>query len=143
MTTQSRRRVLCIELSGPYPLKITAPAHMTGEQFATARTRLGLSREQYADLIGRDPETVRQREKGEEVPPEAALLMRVLTGYGVRAEATMAERRKPGPPRPTHCRNGHEFTPENSYVSKGRGTRACRTCRRARDAENRKKDFHH
>lgn len=30
----------------------------------------------------------------------------------------------------THCKHGHEFTPENTYVH--RGERACRTCRSAR-----------
>jgi hypothetical protein len=29
----------------------------------------------------------------------------------------------------THCLNGHEFTPENTYVHKGH--RNCKTCRRA------------
>lgn len=29
----------------------------------------------------------------------------------------------------THCRNGHEFTPENTYV-RPNGHRACRTCRK-------------
>lgn len=31
----------------------------------------------------------------------------------------------------THCKNGHEFTPENTYRAPGRpGTRCCRTCQR-------------
>src|SRR5690242_19244746 len=29
---------------------------------------------------------------------------------------------------PTHCKNGHEFTPENTYVWRGR--RSCRACNR-------------
>jgi len=33
----------------------------------------------------------------------------------------------------THCKYGHEFTPENTYVTK-RGTRSCRTCARAATA---------
>jgi hypothetical protein len=32
--------------------------------------------------------------------------------------------------RKTHCKNGHEFTPENTYVHQA-GKRDCRTCRRA------------
>lgn len=32
----------------------------------------------------------------------------------------------------THCINGHEFTPENTYQNNGPGTRSCRTCVRAR-----------
>lgn len=35
--------------------------------------------------------------------------------------------------RATHCVNGHEFTPENTYVWPRDGTRHCRTCKRARD----------
>ncbi len=37
----------------------------------------------------------------------------------------------------THCKYGHEFTPENTY-SAPRGGRACRTCRRV-DSRNRKR----
>lgn len=32
--------------------------------------------------------------------------------------------------RKTHCEQGHEFTPENTYVVKGRYQRQCRTCKR-------------
>ena len=32
-------------------------------------------------------------------------------------------------PRKTHCKHGHEFTPENTYTS-AEGTRSCRACRR-------------
>lgn len=33
----------------------------------------------------------------------------------------------------THCKNGHEFTPENTYIRTGfrNGKRTCRTCQRA------------
>lgn len=31
----------------------------------------------------------------------------------------------------THCRRGHEFTPENTIIQKPAGTRTCRICRRA------------
>lgn len=30
----------------------------------------------------------------------------------------------------THCVHGHEFTPENTYITPADGTRSCRTCRR-------------
>lgn len=30
----------------------------------------------------------------------------------------------------THCKNGHEFTPENTYVNPGTNTRRCRECHR-------------
>lgn len=30
----------------------------------------------------------------------------------------------------THCIHGHAFTPENTYISPGRGNRTCRTCQR-------------
>lgn len=32
----------------------------------------------------------------------------------------------------THCVNGHEFTPENTYIRPGTGHRTCRACHRAR-----------
>lgn len=32
----------------------------------------------------------------------------------------------------THCRHGHEYTPENTYLG-SQGFRQCRTCRRERD----------
>jgi hypothetical protein len=34
----------------------------------------------------------------------------------------------------THCKRGHEFTPENTYVIPGSGSRVCVTCRRERTA---------
>lgn len=40
----------------------------------------------------------------------------------------------------THCKNGHEFTPENTYIRPGRdGRRTCRTCQRASVANYRKR----
>lgn len=32
----------------------------------------------------------------------------------------------------THCRHGHEYTPENTIIST-KGWRSCRTCKRASD----------
>lgn len=32
----------------------------------------------------------------------------------------------------THCKNGHEFTDENTYIRPDTGHRQCRTCRRER-----------
>jgi hypothetical protein len=39
--------------------------------------------------------------------------------------------------RPTHCRNGHELTPENSYVPTD-GNRRCRTCISERKARQKR-----
>jgi hypothetical protein len=42
--------------------------------------------------------------------------------------------------KPSHCTHGHEFTPENTYVSPTTGTRQCRTCARARKADYKKRN---
>lgn len=34
------------------------------------------------------------------------------------------------PPRKTHCKRGHEFTPDNVYMKPGSTWRECRTCKR-------------
>ena len=40
----------------------------------------------------------------------------------------------------THCRNGHEFTPENTYLTPRDGYRQCRACSRAYElTRNRRK----
>jgi hypothetical protein len=40
--------------------------------------------------------------------------------------------------RKTHCVNGHEFTPENTRVTK-RNTRQCKECERINNAKRRAK----
>jgi hypothetical protein len=37
----------------------------------------------------------------------------------------------------THCKRGHEFTVENTYLNPSRRGRACRTCKRDNDVERR------
>jgi hypothetical protein len=37
--------------------------------------------------------------------------------------------------RKTHCKHGHEFTPENTYREKRTNKRHCRECHRIREAE--------
>lgn len=49
---------------------------------------------------------------------------------GANSSAERSRRR-----RPTHCHQGHEFTPENTRVGKG-GRRICKTCARERAAED-------
>jgi hypothetical protein len=46
----------------------------------------------------------------------------------------MSERLKARYRATTHCKYGHEFTPENTYVSPG-GRRECRPCNRRRSRE--------
>lgn len=43
--------------------------------------------------------------------------------------------------RKTHCKNGHEFTPENTYVNRNRNERVCRLCmnRAQREYQQRKR----
>lgn len=36
----------------------------------------------------------------------------------------------------THCKSGHEFTPENTYVLHPKNGRQCRTCRRIAGVRN-------
>lgn len=52
---------------------------------------------------------------------------------GIRSEKPVAPKpEKPRKPRPlkTHCKQGHEYTPENTYIFPGRTDRQCRECRR-------------
>ena len=41
--------------------------------------------------------------------------------------------------RKTHCKWGHEFTPENTYIDKKNGARQCRACFKRRDRERAKR----
>ena len=50
----------------------------------------------------------------------------VLRGRGIAAQRA----------RQTHCVNGHEFTPENTYILRGR-YRFCRACGNRRNREHR------
>jgi hypothetical protein len=45
-----------------------------------------------------------------------------------------AKRRGYVPARVTHCKRGHEYTPENTHIvrAQGKESRCCRTCRNAR-----------
>lgn len=36
----------------------------------------------------------------------------------------------------THCRWGHEYTPENTYIKASNGKRECNTCRRLRQRKD-------
>lgn len=47
-----------------------------------------------------------------------------------RAENVARGSQRAGVPRRTHCKNGHEYTPENTLPNGGHG-RACRTCMNA------------
>lgn len=64
-----------------------------------------------------------------------AVTIRVNTLRGIGPTAINA--------RKMHCVNGHEFTPENTYIAPGRGSRHCRTCFANNNRRNRsvKKTF--
>ena len=53
----------------------------------------------------------------------------------IKSAAYKARQRIENPPEPRKlkqfCKNGHEFTPENTYVDPNRGVRSCRECKRA------------
>lgn len=51
------------------------------------------------------------------------------TNVIVRGTGSFAEKAKA-----THCKNGHEWTPENTWIRRDskNGTRTCKTCRRDR-----------
>lgn len=54
--------------------------------------------------------------------------------YGTHAE-NMQDKRRHGTDynaNKTHCPYGHEYTPENTYIIPGSGSRTCRTCARIR-----------
>jgi len=40
-----------------------------------------------------------------------------------------------------HCRNGHRYTPENTYVDPTKGTVRCRECARERDRKRTKNTY--
>lgn len=52
------------------------------------------------------------------------------------AERGRSNRGKRMPQNKTHCRNGHEYTPENTYISPQTGSYCCRECNRIRAREN-------
>lgn len=55
------------------------------------------------------------------------------------AKEQVANRRPyPKRKRPTHCKRGHEFTPENTYTYPN-GLRSCRTCARAAEAKRKER----
>lgn len=55
---------------------------------------------------------------------------RTCTRAEDRAHAEQKRRRAGIPPRAllTHCKRGHEFTPENTYLNPASGARVCRKC---------------
>ena len=54
-----------------------------------------------------------------------------------RLPSLTAERNRARSAAQTHCRHGHEFTPENTYVNGGR--RHCRACHRRRVFESKRR----
>lgn len=55
-----------------------------------------------------------------------------ICAYAASRESKRKRRRREGVPArkgTTHCKNGHEYTVENTYITK-KGARTCRACRR-------------
>ena len=44
---------------------------------------------------------------------------------------TMQENMRRVAERTTHCKRGHAYTPDNTYIQKGTGRKSCKTCRKA------------
>ena len=59
----------------------------------------------------------------------AHLLLLSVSGHATLHSGEAGERSKARAAAKTHCKHGHEYTPENTYISKA-GHRVCRTCQR-------------
>ena len=67
--------------------------------------------------------------------PACFLLAHMQLGTQADNVADAVERgRNWTPPFATHCKNGHEFTEENTYMRPDRQHQECRTCRRSASA---------
>jgi hypothetical protein len=71
---------------------------------------------------------------GKELAHECKTKLCVLHVRPLTHEENLVE--DSGKERQTHCFNGHEMTPENTYVQPGRpSNRVCKKCRRERERE--------
>jgi hypothetical protein len=91
-------------------------------------------------LAGEDPRVLFARMVTPETAPDYGSCLR-RAAFGVllvraqdRAETADPTTGGEGGGGMTHCKRGHEFTPENTYVQPN-GRRVCRTCKRLREAE--------
>lgn len=82
---------------------------------------------ELAELTGIKPDVIKARALAGMTYEEVTHKGRVWNPGAHIANAVAAEKARTK----THCKNGHEFTPENTHVNK-HGHRVCRTCNRDR-----------
>ncbi len=93
MTTKRRVHLKSAKLVGQYPISLpTLPFSIPGSAVRRFRTKHRLSQAELGDIIGRSPDTIWHWESGRHpVPPEVAILVRVLTTYGIAIETVRKE----------------------------------------------------
>lgn len=83
---------------------------------------------------GRSPTTEDWKHATDDHPGRATLVQHFGSISAARRAAGLPEKQKRLEALKTHCKRGHEFTPENTYMQKG--NRLCRACDLARSREH-------